>query len=506
MSLRTPRDHRHHAVLSPGLSRGSSPGGRRAPVGLLVTGLVLLLAGCDAGGGDEGVPLARAGGHTFNVEEAVSLLRDHPQVPRTEVVVRTLADLWTDYVLLAEAAQDDPGMEGVNLAPLLDPQLEQRMVLAFRDSLIVADTTFTEEELRREFETRSAGVQVRARHILLSFPPDATEAQRDSVEALARELRRRAREGEDFGALARQYSDDQGSASAGGDLGTFGRGEMVPAFEEAAFALDSGEVSDPVETPYGLHVIKLEGRETPSFEENRDRFAEELRNRRRIEAESTFVAELEEPADVRVLDDAYEVVRGLAARPGTELSSRAGRRPLVRYEGGALTARELRTFLQGRTPQQRDQVARATDDQLERILQNLTRRELLLNEARERGFDVSETQRDSLAAVLRSRLQGAVAELGLDSVAVEEGESRDEAVEREVEEVLDRILSGRQRLLPLGNLSFTLREEADAEIYPAAVSMVVRRLQPEPEEDTASEEATGESPEGTPTTAPDTTP
>ena len=88
--------------------------------------------------------------------------------------------------------------------------------------------------------------QVRARHILVKVAPDAAAEAKAAARKKAEEL------------LAKERSDDPGSAAKGGDLGLFPRGRMTPAFEEAAFALQAGGVSDVVETPFGFHVIKVE--------------------------------------------------------------------------------------------------------------------------------------------------------------------------------------------------------------------------------------------------------
>ena len=86
-------------------------------------------------------------------------------------------------------------------------------------------------------------------------PPNVTRT-REEARTRIEEVLRRARTGQDFAALAREFSDEPGAATSGGSLGTFGHGSMVPPFERAAFALGVGEISDIVETAFGFHVIK----------------------------------------------------------------------------------------------------------------------------------------------------------------------------------------------------------------------------------------------------------
>jgi len=102
--------------------------------------------------------------------------------------------------------------------------------------------------------------QVHARHILFKVPPNASDDQKAQVRKRAEEVLAKVTAGEDFAALAKQYSEDS-TASQGGDLGSFSHGKMVKPFEDAAFALAPGQTSDIVESPFGLHIIKVESKE-----------------------------------------------------------------------------------------------------------------------------------------------------------------------------------------------------------------------------------------------------
>jgi peptidyl-prolyl cis-trans isomerase D len=120
----------------------------------------------------------------------------------------------------------------------------------------------TDERLAQYYEAHKEEFrqdeQVRARHILFKIAQQATAAEEAKVRAEAEAALRRIQAGEDFAEVARQTSQDPASAEQGGDLGFFTRGAMVKSFEDVAFALRPGEVSDPVRTEFGYHLIKIE--------------------------------------------------------------------------------------------------------------------------------------------------------------------------------------------------------------------------------------------------------
>ena len=121
-----------------------------------------------------------------------------------------------------------------------------------RNTIVVpqADLEAFYQQNLQQYQTPA---QVRASHILLKLE-GKDEKQ---VQALAEEIAKKAKAGADFAALAKQYSEDESNNTNGGDLDYFGRGRMVAEFEQAAFAMKAGEISNPVKTAFGFHIIKV---------------------------------------------------------------------------------------------------------------------------------------------------------------------------------------------------------------------------------------------------------
>jgi peptidyl-prolyl cis-trans isomerase D len=120
--------------------------------------------------------------------------------------------------------------------------------------------------------------EVRARHILFRVPSDATEDEEEKIREKALSVLEQARSGQDFAELAREYSEGP-SNEQGGDLGYFSEGQMVEPFEEAAFNMEEGQISDLVKTTYGYHIIKVEDikeERVKDFEEVRDQILDIL--------------------------------------------------------------------------------------------------------------------------------------------------------------------------------------------------------------------------------------
>ncbi|MGE5458461.1 MAG: peptidylprolyl isomerase, partial [Methanococcaceae archaeon] len=135
--------------------------------------------------------------------------------------------------------------------------------------------------------------QIRASHILIPFKEDTTKADTVLARKKIEEVKAQLNKGGDFAALAIKYSRDPGSAGQGGDLGFFERRMMVKEFDEAAFKLKPGQISDIIKTNYGFHIIKVTAvKPYPSFDEDRENLKKLYKKTRYDEDQALFTAKL----------------------------------------------------------------------------------------------------------------------------------------------------------------------------------------------------------------------
>ncbi|OQX24800.1 MAG: hypothetical protein BWK80_18990 [Desulfobacteraceae bacterium IS3] len=143
--------------------------------------------------------------------------------------------------------------------------------------------SLTDEEIKEYFEANPEEFKkektVGARHILLKLDKNSSDEVVEEKRKKALEIIKTASEGKDFGELAKQYSEDEGSKPNGGDLGEFDRKMMVKPFSDKAFSMKAGEISEPVKSQFGWHVIKVEKvneEKTLSFEESKETIKNKL--------------------------------------------------------------------------------------------------------------------------------------------------------------------------------------------------------------------------------------
>jgi peptidyl-prolyl cis-trans isomerase C len=198
--------------------------------------------------------------------------------------------------------------------------------IAFASDNVLAGQAFT--ELTKNLQASDADVQkyydqhknefetAKATHILIRYkgsPVPVRAGAKDLTEeealAKAQELRKKLVAGGDFAATAKVESDDTGSAAAGGELGSFARGQMVGAFDQAAFSLPVGQISEPIKTQYGYHLIKVEERTAKTL----DKAKEEIEQKLKPELARQAIENLKKTTPVTVDDTFFG-----PATPGSE--------------------------------------------------------------------------------------------------------------------------------------------------------------------------------------------
>ena len=180
---------------------------------------------------------------------------------------------------------------------------ETLVINKYLSGVAEAKAKVPEEDIRKAYQEEMAGDKTASvRHILL-LTQGKTEAEKAEARKKIEDILVKAKAGEDFAALAKQFSEDPGSKDNGGLYENFGRGQMVKPFEDAAFSVPVGQISGVVETAYGYHILQVVDRkkETRPFEEARAEIEARLKDGKQGTAVEDHVKELKEKAKFKLI-------------------------------------------------------------------------------------------------------------------------------------------------------------------------------------------------------------
>ena len=288
---------------------------------------------------------------------------------------------------------------------------------AFAKAVPDADAEAYYKEHQAEFERPK---RLKSAHILVRVPPTGGSEAENKSKGKIQEAIRRAKAGEDFGKLAKELSEDTATAPTGGDLGFVGKGEMVPQFEEAVFALKKGEISpQPVRTPFGYHAIMVSDVQDGGVQPFRDAAAkikeklaaergERAAQAKADEAKPALTAAKDFAAEAKKLGvDSKEAtvargdgLEGIGRDPQLEEAlfglAAGGVSPPVKTSGGFVIARAVESFPAGVPP-----FAEIKDNAVSALKRD--RADLLADE-RAKAFAAGAGTGDFLAAARRDKL------------------------------------------------------------------------------------------------------
>ncbi len=299
-------------------------------VGLAVAMVLASATAWSASKGDAGNKvLAKVGPYTLTLEEFNEQVNSLPPQMKMAVMQnaklkRMFLDRWVQLTLLGMKAKDmgldkDPDVQrrmDTLRNSLLAQELYRKKIQYKKDQIPESQLKKFYEEHKSEFTTPE---MVRARHILIRVKDSKDDKAWKAARKEIMGIKAKIAKGADFAEMAKKYSQDPGSKDRGGDLGYFGRGKMIKPFEDAAFSLKKGEVSDVVKTPFGYHLIKVEDKKPASvkpFKQVESQVREKLAKEQEQKVLETMIADLKKQYKVEINEKLLEQGGGMASPHG----------------------------------------------------------------------------------------------------------------------------------------------------------------------------------------------
>src|SRR5438093_8464865 len=340
--------------------------------GLVV--VMLALAGCnalrDAFSAHPQVA-GTAAGQTLTVTRLADLAGRAKKVPLRPEALTGLTTIYLDYAVFAVELARGRNMADSTLVLQANwPNVAQVRWEHYHDQLVTARSSLTGGQTDSAF--RAGDVRL-FRHILISVSPgSAPKVEQDKKQRAEGVLRQATQHGANFVQLARRYSEDPGSKSRGGYLGTVGRGRFVPAFDSVAWQLAPGGLSGVVRSPFGFHIIRR-----PPLAEVRDSFRVDLESSRANRLDSLYFDSLTKARQLKLEAGAPARVRQAVPQIVT---ARDDEHTLATFRGGAFRVKDLARWLLALDPNDVRGIATASDDQLTQFVRLLAQRDMLLEQ------------------------------------------------------------------------------------------------------------------------------
>jgi len=413
---------------------------------------------------------ARAGSQELSVTRLGELL-GASKIPLRRDVVQTVADMWVNYQLLARAAAHN---DSLNQPALIDeamwPATTNTRIKKWYD---VVAKKWANADTAGNAAAYASGKLLAARHILFNTPPGESRTA-DSALKLAQSVRGQLTS-TNFADMATKYNGPQ-AAGPGGDLGVFPKEQMVPEFSNALAALKPGEISQPVRSQFGYHLIRRS-----TYDEVREQFAS-MNNQSAVRTgESTYVAQLNETAKVQVKPNAPAVVKAIAAAPDAHKDDKTVIATSIL--GDFTAARAAKWITAFPNPQGlRQQIQQAPDSMLPDFVKAVVRNDLLLKQADSAKIALDTAETNEIRRAFVSMVANTWSGLNISPNRL--ADSAKTVAERErlaaarVDDYLDRLLTKDEQFIPIQpTLESALHSKYDYKVNAAGIDRALERAQ-----------------------------
>jgi len=417
--------------------------------------------------------VARAGGQELTVQR-LSQMMVAAKAPARKDVALAIANIWVNYQLLgAAAARGDSLASQKDVDEGMWAQVAQIRLKKLFAALSKANVALDSASYEKHY---NAGDLLAVRHILIAAnKTSAKPAELESARKQAESIAKQANAG-NFAALAKKYSADPGSKEKGGELPPFEKGRMVDEFYQGTMALKPGQISGPVQSQYGYHIIMRE-----TWAEAKDNFTKMYAQVAQQSAESTYGANLAKAAKIELKPTATKTIRAIAA----DLDAyRDDRTVLASAKNVDMTAAKVAKWMAAYPPQAqiREKLQQLPDSIMGLFAKQLVVNELMLKAADSAKIELDSGEKANIRQVFTSAVMNSFNGLGITPKSLaDSGKSvsdREKLAAARIERFMDALLANKAQFVDVAEpVSRALRVKFESRVIAGGIDRAVADAQ-----------------------------